>query len=92
MLAGRKFFGKQVLLSIDGKELRGTPDEGLVLMEVALEGKGGELPGAAKLLKLVDLREKVVMGDALHAQRAVSTKSSRPEAITFGSPKATNRN
>jgi len=87
VLAGRKFFGKQVLLSIDGKVLRGTldetqsgsyllaaylPREGLVLMEIALAGKGGEIPGAAKLLKLVDLREKVVMGDALHTQRAVS--------------------
>lgn len=87
VLVGRKFFGKQVLLSIDGKVLRGTlderqagsyllaaylPSEGLVLMEIALEGKGGEIPGAAKLLKLVDLREKVVMGDALHTQRAVS--------------------
>lgn len=87
VLAGRKFFGKQVLLSIDGKVLRGTlddaqqgtyllaaylPREGLVLMEVALEGKGYEIPGAATLLKLVDLREKVVMGDALHTQRAVS--------------------
>jgi predicted transposase YbfD/YdcC len=87
VLAGRKFFGKQVLLSIDGKVLRGTldeaqngtyllaaylPREGLVLMEVALEGKGCEIPGAAKLLKTVDLREKVVMGDALHTQRAVS--------------------
>ena len=87
VLAGRKFFGKQALLSIDGKVLRGTlnetqdgtyllaaylPSEGLVLMEVALEGKGCEIPGAAKLLKLVDLREKVVMGDAMHTQRAVS--------------------
>lgn len=86
VLAGRKFFGKQALLSIDGKVLRGTldetqngtyllaaylPSEGLVLMEVALEGKGCEIPGAAKLLKMVDLREKVVMGDALHTQRAV---------------------
>jgi predicted transposase YbfD/YdcC len=87
MLAGRKFFGKQVLLSIDGKVLRGTlneaqegtyllaaylPSEGLVLMEVELEGKGCEIPGAVKLLKMMDLREKVVMGDALHTQRAVS--------------------
>jgi predicted transposase YbfD/YdcC len=87
VLAGRKFFGKQALLSIDGKVLRGTLDEtqdgtyllaaylpkqGLVLMEVALEGKGCEIPGAAKLLNMVDLREKVVMGDALHTQRAVS--------------------
>lgn len=87
VLTGRKFFGKQVLVSIDGKVLRGTldeaqegtyllaaylPSEGLVLMEVALEGKGCEIPGAAKLLKMVDLREKVVMGDAMHTQRAVS--------------------
>lgn len=87
VLAGKKFFGKQVLVSIDGKVLRGTldkdqngtyllaaylPSEGLVLMEIALEGKGGEIPGAAKLLNLVDLREKVIMGDALHTQRAVS--------------------
>ena len=87
VLVGRQFFGKQVLVSIDGKVLRGTldeaqngtyllaaylPGEGLVLMQVALEGKGGEIPGAAKLLNMVDLREKVVMGDALHTQRAVS--------------------
>jgi len=87
VVAGRKFFGKQALLSMDGKVLRGTldeaqngtyllaaylPSEGLVLMEVALEGKGCEIPGAAKLLKMVDLREKVVMGDALHTQRAAS--------------------
>lgn len=87
VLAGRKFFGKQVLVSMDGKVLRGTldetqdgtyllaaylPSEGLVLMEIALAGKGHEIAGATKLLKLVDLREKVVMGDALHTQRAVS--------------------
>jgi len=48
------------------------PSQGLVLMEVALAGKGCEIPGAAKLLKMVDLREKVVMGDAMHTPRAVS--------------------
>ena len=87
VLSGRKYYGKQVLLSIDGKVLRGTldetqkgtyllaaylPTEGVVLMEIAIEGKGSEIPGTAKLLKMVDLREKVVMGDALHTQRAVS--------------------
>lgn len=87
VLSGKKFFGKQVLLSMDGKVLRGTldesqngtyllaaylPSEGVVLMEVAVGGKGGEIPGAAKLLNMVDLREKVVMGDAMHTQRAVS--------------------
>ena len=86
-LTEKKFFGRQVLLSIDGKVLRGTLDEqqegtyllaaylpskGIVLMQVKLAGKGTEIPGAAKLLKMVDLREKVVMGDAIHTQREAS--------------------
>ncbi len=86
-LSGKKFFGQQVLLAIDGKVVRGTlddqqrgtyllaaflPKEGLVLMEVACEGKGGELPAAAKVLGEVDLRGKVVMGDALHTQKPIS--------------------
>jgi predicted transposase YbfD/YdcC len=86
-LSGKKYFGKQVLLAIDGKVLRGTlddhqngtyllaaylPSEGIVLMEVAAEGKGSEIPAAPQILKSIDLRDKVVMGDALHTQRAVS--------------------
>lgn len=86
-LSGKKCFGKQVLLAIDGKVLRGTlddeqkgtyllaaylPKEGIVLMEVAVDGKGSEIPAAAKVLKSIDLREKVVVGDALHTQRAIS--------------------
>jgi predicted transposase YbfD/YdcC len=88
-LGGKKYFGKQALLAFDGKVLRGTlddhqngtyllaaylPSEGIVLMEVAVEGKGSEIPTAPKLLRQVDLREKVVMGDALHTQRQVSTQ------------------
>jgi predicted transposase YbfD/YdcC len=86
-LSGKKFFGKQVLVAIDGKVLRGTlddkqngtyllaaylPSEGIVLMEVAIEGKGSEIPAAPQVLKSIDLREKVVMGDAMHTQRQVS--------------------
>jgi predicted transposase YbfD/YdcC len=86
-LSGKQFHGKQVLLAIDGKVLRGTldeqqrgtyllaaylPSEGIVLMEVAIEGQGREIPAAGKVLKYVDLREKVVMGDALHSQKALS--------------------
>ena len=41
-------------------------------MEVEVAGKGSEIPIAPKLLKCLDLREKVVMGDALHTQREVS--------------------
>ena len=86
-LSEKKYFGKQVLVAIDGKVLRGTlddhqngtyllaaylPSQGIVLMEVALEGKGSEIPGALKVLKSIDLRETVVMGDALHTQRQAS--------------------
>jgi predicted transposase YbfD/YdcC len=86
-LSGKRYFGRQVLVAIDGKVLRGTlddkqngtyllaaylPSEGIVLMEVAIEGKGSEIPAAPKVLKSIDLREKVVMGDALHTQRPVS--------------------
>ena len=88
-LTEKKFFGRQVLIAIDGKVLRGTlddqqegtyllaaylPSKGIVLMEVRLEGKGYEIPGAIKLLKMVDLRDTVVMGDALHTQREASIR------------------
>lgn len=88
-LSGKRYFGRQVLVSIDGKVLRGTldehqrgtyllaaylPGEGIVLMEVAYAGKGYEQEAAPRVLKRMDLREKVVMGDALHTQREVSTQ------------------
>jgi predicted transposase YbfD/YdcC len=87
VLSGKRYFGKQVLVAIDGKVLRGTldekqegvyllaaylPGEGIVLMEVAVKGKGRELEAAPQVLKSIDLRDKVVVGDALHTQRAVS--------------------
>jgi hypothetical protein len=83
----KKYFGKQVLVLMDGKVVCGTLDdfqngtyllaaylsnEGLVLMQVAVEGQGSEIPAAPKLLKSIDLRDKAVMGDALHTQREVS--------------------
>jgi len=87
VLSGKRYFGKQVLVAIDGKVLRGTldeaqngvyllaaylPSEALVLMEVAIAGRGKEQEAAPQVLKCLDLREKVVMGDALHTQRQVS--------------------
>jgi predicted transposase YbfD/YdcC len=87
VLSGKHYFGKQVVVAIDGKVLRGTlnekqegvyllaaylPGEGIVLMEVAIKGKGQEIEAAPQVLKSIDLRDKVVMGDALHTQRAVS--------------------
>jgi len=86
-LSGKRYFGRQVLVSIDGKVLRGTldaqqrgtyllaaylPQEGIVLMEVAIAGKGKEQEAAPRVLKSIDLREKIVMGDALHTQKGVS--------------------
>lgn len=80
--------GQGVLISIDGKTLRGTIpkgqtqgvhllaayvlEEGLVLMQVEVESKENEIVAAPKLLKAVDLRGKVVVGDAMHTQRALS--------------------
>lgn len=87
VLSGKHYFGKQVVVAIDGKVLRGTldekqegvyllaaylPGEGIVLMEVAIQGKGQEREAAPQVLKSIDLRDKVVIGDALHTQRAVS--------------------
>jgi len=86
-LAGNQKVGRQVVLAIDGKVLRGSvaddqkgmhllaaylPDEGIVLMQMPVDSHENEIPVAPKLLKCLDLREKVVIGDALHTQRAVS--------------------
>jgi hypothetical protein len=69
MWSAKRFFGRRVLLAIDGKVLRGTldeeqngvyllaaylPAEGLVLLEVEVAGKGSEIPAAPKLLKSID--------------------------------------
>ena len=66
-LIGKRYFGKKILISIDGKVLRGTlddeqdgtyllaaylPSEGLVLMEVEVEGKGKEIPAAITLASI----------------------------------------
>jgi hypothetical protein len=87
VLGGRNTAGRQVLLSIDGKVMRGTLDEqqngvyllaaylpgsGVVLSEVAIDGPGKEIEAAGRVLRSVDLRGKVVMGDALHTQKATS--------------------
>lgn len=86
-LTQRQQFGRQVVVTIDGKILRGTlddtghgvhllaaylPAEGLVLLEMAVGPQENEIPVAARLLRCVDLRDKVIIGDALHTQRALS--------------------
>ena len=80
--------GYQVVVSMDGKILRGTidlagndglcllalylPGEGVTLAQIAIEGKQSEVSAAPTLLGWVDLRNKVVIGDALHTQRQIS--------------------
>lgn len=82
--------GESVLIAIDGKVMRGTipsgesqgvhllaaylPAEGLVLMQVAVGNKEGELTAAPRLLETLDLRHKVVRGDALFTQRHLSAQ------------------
>lgn len=77
--------GTDVILSLDGKTLRGSvdlahprgthllaaylPEQGLVLFQMDVERKENEIPVAKRLLKHLDLRGKVVTGDALLTQR-----------------------
>ena len=81
--------GESVLLNLDGKTLRGTipagktkgmhllaaylPEEGWVLFQVEVSSKENEIPAAMRILRQLDLRGKIVTGDALLAQRELST-------------------
>lgn len=74
-----------IILSLDGKTLRGSvdvtrpkgihllaaylPEQGLVLWQMDVERKENEIPVAKRLLKRLDLRKKIVTGDALLTQR-----------------------
>jgi len=75
-------------VAIDGKSLRGTiepgqtrgvyllaayaPDSGLVLNQVNIEDKANEISAAPAVLSAIELRGKVVTGDALFTQRELS--------------------
>jgi predicted transposase YbfD/YdcC len=91
----REFFaaqpgaGQSVVISLDGKTIRGTipagkshgvhllaaylPAEGWVLLQVRVEQQENEIPAALRVVKALDLRGKIVTGDALLAQRELST-------------------
>ena len=80
--------GRSVLIAIDGKTVRGTigekhpqgehllcaylPHEGVVLFQVPAGIKDNEISLAPTLLQALDLRGKVIMGDAMHTQRVAS--------------------
>jgi hypothetical protein len=76
--------GWSVLINLDGKTMRATipaglskgahllaaylPQEGWVLLQVEVESRENEIPAAMRLLKQLDLRGKIVTGDALLAR------------------------
>ena len=80
--------GATVQLTIDGKTLRGSigtgetrgehllaaylPGEGVVLAQVAVDRKENEITAAPRLLETIDLRDKVVSGDAMLTQGELS--------------------
>lgn len=79
-----------VLVVLDGKTLRGTiptgsnqgvhllaaylPEEGVVLMQVEVGSKENEIVAAPRLLSALDLRGRVVCGDAMFTQRELSVQ------------------
>lgn len=81
---------RSVLVVIDGKTMRGTipvgatsgvhllaaylPEEGVVLAQVAVEAKHNEIVAAPVLLEKLDLKDRVVCGDAMHTQRDLSVQ------------------
>jgi predicted transposase YbfD/YdcC len=89
-LAGLPQAGESVLVAIDGKTLRGTipagqsrgvhllaaflPEEGWVLLQVEVGGHENEIPAALRVVKCLDLRNKIVTGDALLTHRALSVE------------------
>ena len=89
-LRSRGAANRQVVVAIDGKTLRGTiplgqsqgvhllaafvPRQGLVLMQIAVDGKENEIRAAPRLLECLDLRDKVVVADAMLCQRELSVQ------------------
>ena len=80
--------GHEVRISLDGKTVRGTiafgetrglhllaaylPGLGVVLAQLAVDTKTNEIMAAPHVLKVLDLQGKIVTGDAMFAQRALS--------------------
>lgn len=76
------------LVTIDGKTMRGTipkgytqgvhllaaylPEEGIVLKQVMVAGKENEISAAPQLVEAVDLKKRVICGDAMQTQRQLS--------------------
>lgn len=81
---------KSAVLALDGKRERGTlppgeaqgealmavyvPDQQEVVAQVRVAASTGEIPAAQQVLKEIDLQGKVVVADAMHTQRELSTQ------------------
>lgn len=79
---------KEILMTMDGKTLRGTipqgerrgthlltiyvPDQGLALVQAQVDQKANEIVVAPQVLKQVNLQGAIVIGDAMHTQRETS--------------------
>jgi predicted transposase YbfD/YdcC len=79
---------QSVQVIIDGKTLRGTipkgktrgvhllaaylPEEGVVLLQIEVGQKENEIVAAPQLLRQLDLKGRVVSGDAMFTQREIS--------------------
>jgi predicted transposase YbfD/YdcC len=80
--------GHGTLINLDGKTMRATipegkskgvhllaaylPEEGWVAFQVEVSSHENEIPAAKRVVKQLDLRGKVVTGDAMLAQRELS--------------------
>jgi predicted transposase YbfD/YdcC len=81
---------QEIVMSLDGKTVRGTirrgetqgvhllaiyvPRQGLVLVQAEVAGKENEIVVAPHVLRQVNLSGRIVIGDAMHTQRAASTQ------------------
>lgn len=81
---------QSVLVAIDGKTLRGTiakgetqgvhllaaylPAEGVTLLQLPVSSKQNELVVAPRLLSALDLKGRIVCGDAMFTQRTLSVQ------------------
>lgn len=82
--------GESIVFSMDGKTVRGTipageirgthllsifvPEQGLVLVQAAVDRKENEIVVAPTILKQVNLSGVIVLADAMHTQRETSSQ------------------
>jgi len=83
--------GREVVLSMDGKAIRGTiphgeyrgtfllaiyvPQQGLVLAQASIDRKENEIVVAPHLLRQVSLAGTIVIADAMHTQKAMCSQA-----------------